>query len=305
MLRRLSSILVLLAAVALAMPAAAPASRMMGHGPGTAGHAGDAIVVVAGDVVVRRGETVESVFVVSGDVTVAGRVDGPVTVLSGDVTVAGAVDGDLFLASGRARLLPSARVTGDVRYGDEEPTIAPGALVGGVVEEEDWPRLTTVAWVAGIVVWLTLSVSAALLGLLLILIAPRAADAVAARSRERVGPTIAIGIAIAIVLPLVVGLAAITVLGLPLAIALGLALLPLAAVAYVASAWALGRLILGPPRNRYLAFLTGISILSVVGLVPIAGVLAWIAAVVFGLGLLGAAIGAAREEPRGEPTGAA
>lgn len=296
MLRRLSSIAALLALVCLAVPAAAPAA-------GASSHGGDAVVVIVGDVLVRPAETVDSVFVVSGDVTVAGRVDGPVTVLSGDVTVAGTVDGDLFLASGRARLLPTARVTGDVRYADKAPLIAAGAVVDGSVEKEDWPRLGAVAWVAGLVVWLTLSVSAALLGLLLILIAPRAADAVAARSRERVGPTIAIGIAIAIVLPLAVGLAAITVLGLPLAIALCLALLPLAAVAYVASAWALGRRILGPPRNRYLAFLAGIGIFSVVGLVPVLGPLIWLAAVVFGLGLLGAAIGAAREEPASAAAG--
>lgn len=293
MTRRLSSAAALLAVLALGFPALAGAAE--------AGGDGDTIVVIVGDVTVERGETVDGVFVVSGDVRVGGRVDGSVSVLSGDVTVSGTIDGDLFLASGTARLLPGAEVTGDLRYGDEAPVIAPQARVDGEVEKEDWPEIGAgIALIAGFAVWLTLSVSAAVLGVLLLLVAPRAADAIAARSRERAGPTIAIGIAIAIVLPLLVALAAITVLGLPLAIGLGLALLPLAAIAYVCSAWALGRRVVGPPRNRYLAFLAGIGILSLVGLVPIAGPLIWIAATVYGLGLLGAAIGAAREGP--EPT---
>lgn len=291
MLRRISSVAALLGALLVAVPAAAA-------GAPASDHDGDVVVVVVGDVSIGPAETVDGVFVVSGDVVVAGEVGGSVIVLSGDVTVSGRVDGDLFTASGRARLLPSAEVTGDVRYGDEEPAIATGARVGGEVEEEDWEDFGAGAlWIAGFAVWLTVSVSAALLGLFLILLAPRAADAVAARSRERLGPLIAIGIAIAIAMPLAVLIAAVTVLGLPLAIGIGLTLLPLGAVAYVASAWALGRRIVGPPRDRYLAFLAGIGILSAVGLIPVLGSLIWLAATVFGLGLIGAAIGAAREEP--------
>lgn len=286
-----STVAALLGALLIAVPAGAAAAPADDHDGGT-------VVVVVGDVVVGPAETVDGVFVISGDVEIAGEVGGSVTVLSGDATVSGRIDGDLFTAAGRTRLLPSAEVTGDVRYGDEEPAIAAGAGVGGEVEEEDWPELGAGAvWVAGFAVWLTVSVSATLLGLLLILLAPRAADAVAARSRERLGPLIAIGIAIAIAMPLAVLIAALTVLGLPLAIGIGLTLLPLGAVAYVASAWALGRRIVGPPRSRHLAFGAGIGILSALGLVPVLGPLIWLAATVFGLGLLGAAIGAAREEP--------
>ncbi len=94
---------------------------------------------------------------------------------------------------------------------------------------------------------------------------------------------------------MLVVLAAVTLVGLPLAIGLGLALLPIGAVAYVASAWALGRVIVKPPRSRYLSFLAGLAILRLLALIPVLGFLVGLAAVVFGLGLLGAAIGAARE----------
>jgi len=215
--------------------------------------------------------------------------------------VSGRIDGDLVMASGRARLLPSAHVSGDVNYTDERPLVAGAAVVRGDVTEEDWQNsLDFLPLVGAFVFWLAVTVSAALLGVLLLLIAPRAADAVSARSRERIGPLIAIGLAITICLPVAAVIAAVTLVGLPLAVGILLALMPLGAVAYVTSAWAMGRRIVGPPRGRVVAFLAGLAILRALALVPILGALVGLAAVVFGLGLLGAAIGAARE-PR-QPT---
>lgn len=293
-MRRVSVLLALLALGALALPSAAAASGAQSDG-------GDAVVVISGDVTVPRGETVEGVFVISGDVRIAGRSDGDVVVLAGDAIVSGRIDGDLVMASGRARLLPSAYVSGDVDYTDERPVVAGAAVVRGDVTEEDWRNsLDVLPLVGAFVFWLAVTVSAALLGVLLLLVAPRAADAVSERSRERIGPLIAIGIAITICLPVAAVIAAVTLVGLPLAVGILLALLPLGAVAYVASAWALGRRIVQPPRGRIVAFLAGLAILRAVALVPILGALVSLAAVVFGLGLLGAAIGAARE-PR-QPT---
>ncbi len=284
----------LLVAVALAAPATACAA-------GAGGDSEDAIVVVSGDVAVERGETVDGVFVASGDVRIGGDVEGDVIVLSGDVVVTGRIEGDLFTAAGTARLLPSAEVGGDVQYGDEHPRVSLDARVRGDVTKQDWPDVGgLVSWVGGIVVWLAISLSLLVLGALLVLIAPRAADALYARSREKAGPTIAIGVAILIVLPLTAFLAAITLVGLPLAFGLGLALLPLGAVAYLASAYALGRRLLGPPRERMLALLAGVAILRLAALVPVLGLLVGLAALVFGLGLIGAAIGAARD-PSDQP----
>jgi cytoskeletal protein CcmA (bactofilin family) len=274
---------------ALAAPAVASAAE-------TDGKAGHAIVVVSGDVSVARGETVDGVFLASGDARIAGEVDGDVVVLSGDVLVSGRIDGDLFTADGKARLLPSAEVTGDVEYGDEHPQVALDARVHGDVTKQDLPDLgDLVPWIGGLLVWLAIGFSALILGALLLLIAPRAADALEARSREKVGPLIAIGIAILIVLPLSALLAGITIFGLPLAFGIGLSLLPLGAIAYVISAYVLGRRIVKPPRHRMLAFVAGLAILRLAALVPILGLLVGLAALVFGLGLVGAAIGAARD----------
>jgi hypothetical protein len=197
--------------------------------------------------------------------------------------------------AGRAHLLPKASVGGDLIYGDERPRIAPTARVEGKVEKEDWNDLGLLPFIGAFVFWLAMTISAAVLGILLLLIAPRAADATFEQARSRFWTAVGIGVAIFIVVPIAIFIATITLLGLPLGIALGLAALPLAAVAYVTAAWALGRAIVKPPRDRILSFLAGLAILRLIALVPVLGVLVWLAAVIVGLGLLGSAIAAARE----------
>jgi hypothetical protein len=274
--------------MALATPAVASAAGAEGNGE-------DAIVVVSGDVTVARGETVDGVFLASGDARIAGHVNGDVIVLSGDVLVSGRIDGDLFTASGKAHLLPSAEVSGDVGYSAERPQVSLDARVHGNVAKQSWPDVGGLLSWFNLFVWLAVSLSLLIFGALLLLIAPHAADSLEARSREKVGPTIAIGIAILIVLPVTAVIAAITFVGLPLAVGIGLSLLPFGSVAYLAAAYALGRRIAKPPRQRMLALVVGLAILRAAALVPYLGTLVGLAALVFGLGLIGAAIGAARE----------
>src|SRR6476659_5324858 len=186
-MRRVSSLVALVFLVALALPAAAPAQ--------TSDHDEDAIVVVSGDVDVPRGK----------------NVDGDVLLISGDALINGRIDGDLTTFGGQAHLLPRAFVGGDVRYGDERPVVAGRAIVRGDVTKEDgFDSLDLLPFIGAFVLWLGIGISMAILGALLLLVAPRAAEAIEARSRERIGPLIAIGIAIAIALPVAGGIAAVT-----------------------------------------------------------------------------------------------
>jgi MFS family permease len=288
-IRRVPSLAVLFVLGVIAFPTVASAAP-------TGSHEGDAVVVISGDVTVPRGEEVDGIVVASGDVRLAGRSDGDVVLFSGDATVSGTIDGDLVTFGGTARLLPSAHVSGDVRYGDERPIVAGTAIVRGDVTKEDWPdSWDFVPFVGAFVLWLAITISMAILGLLMLLIAPRAAAAIEARSRGRVGVLIAIGFAVALALPIAGAIAAVTLVGLPLAFLILLALLPLAGLAYVASAYVLGRRIVKEPKHRVWAFLAGLAVLRVLALVPILGFLAGLAATIFGLGLIAAAIGNARE----------
>lgn len=291
MIRRVSPLAVLVALAALLLPAAAAAE--------TRAEDGDAIVVVSGDVTVPRGESVDGVFIVSGDLRLSGHVDGDVVLVSGDALVSGRIDGSLVTIGGQARLLPQAFVSGNVHYGDERPEVAGAAIVRGDVSREDGlDSVDFLPFISVFLFWVAVGVSMAILGVVLLLIAPRAADALQERSRERAGPVIAIGVAVAISLPVAGAIAAVTLVGLPLGFLILLALLPLGAIAYCVAAWALGRRIVGPPHGRILAFLAGLAILRALALVPIVGFLVGLAAAIFGLGLIGAAIGGAREPKR-------
>jgi hypothetical protein len=244
------------------------------------------------------------VVVADGDVTVAarGEVSGDLVVVSGKVRILGTVKGDAVSIADRAVLGRRASVEGDLLYADKKPTVPRGASVGGDVKRLDVDKATgAVGPAAGAAIWLAVSVSAFLLGLLLLWLFPRAAAAVFEVAGERTGAAVGFGLLAFFLLPILGFILLVTVIGLPLGLLLLLALMPIYAIAYTTSAWALGRRILGPDRNRVLAFLVGLVILRVLALVPILGGIVWFAAAVFGLGLLILAAGRGRRGRPAEP----
>jgi cytoskeletal protein CcmA (bactofilin family) len=262
----------------------------------------DPIVVISGNVAVDRAQTVDGVFVVSGDAAVAGTVTGDVWVLDGDALISGTVEGDVVMASGTAELPDGALVEGDITYGDDEPAISPGATVEGEVSDENWDDAVGVLPVIGFFAfWLAVTISTLVLGIVLVMVAPRAADAVFAQAQSRLLVSIAFGLAVFVAVPVAAVVAAATLLGLPLAIAILLALLPLGAIAYVTTAWVVGRAIVKERSNRVVAFLVGLAILRLLALVPVLGLLVGFAATIVGVGLLVAALGASRVGPAPPP----
>jgi len=260
-------------------------------GTGSASAATDHVVITGG-ATVPAGRTAGDVLVVDGTVRIAGHVTGDVISVSGPVRVTGRVDGDLIAVSDRAFLGSTARVGGDLRYGDERPVLARGASVGGKVSNEDWVDAANGwGWLSLIGWWLAVSVSTLVVGVLLVVLAPAALYAAERAVRERLGVTVAWGLAIAIGVPLLAVLALVTLVGIPFGIALLLAAIPVWLVAYVTSAWMLGRRVL---RNRstspWAALFAGWGILRVLALMPVAGALVGLVATVVGLGALAVAL---------------
>src|SRR5215204_920292 len=147
---------------------------------------GDTIVVITGGATVAEGESVDGVLVVSGDTEISGEVTGDVTVIAEPAVIGS-----------------SARIGGDLRYGDEKPEIASGAQIDGEVSDEGWSDLRPAGWIgwAGwAVFWFALALSSLALGLLLLLIAPRAADSAYRQAREGAWESAAAGLAIFILL---------------------------------------------------------------------------------------------------------
>ena len=260
-------------------------------GAGSASAATDHVVITGG-VVVPAGQTAGDVVVLDGTVSIAGHATGDVVSVSGPVRVTGRVDGDLIAVSDRAFLGPAARVGGDLRYGDESPVLARGASVGGKISKEDWNDAANGwGWLGLLGWWLAVSVSTLIVGALLVLLAPAALYAAERAVRERFGATVGWGVAIAVGVPVLAVLALITLVGIPFGVALLLAAVPLLVVAYVTSAWLVGRRVL---RNRstspWAALFAGWGILRLLALVPALGALVGLAATVVGLGALAVAL---------------
>ncbi len=243
---------------------------------------GDDRIVLVGSVLVDRDETAGNVVVVDGDVTVRGTVEGDVIVVDGDVTIRGTVEGDVVTVAGLATLGRAGRVGGDLVYADEEPVQTPGSRVGGDVEKfdvGDAGLLAAIAWFVGI------TVSMFLLGLILLLLAPKAADAVARTAKSKALVSAGVGLLAFFLIPIIAIAAFFTVVGIPLAVVLLFLVVPLYAISYVTAAFVVGRLVL-KKAARILAFLAGLVILGLLTLIPFAGGLIAFLAVVFGLGVL-------------------
>jgi hypothetical protein len=253
-------------------------------------------VVITGGAVVPVGQTAGDIVVLDGTVNIAGRATGDVVSVSGPVRVTGRVDGDLIAVSERAFLGPTARVGGDLRYGDERPVLASGASVGGDVSNEDWADAASGwGWVSVLGWWLAVSVSTLIVGALLVWLAPGALYAAERAVRERLGASIGWGVALAIGVPLLAVLALVTLVGIPFGVALLLAAIPVLLVAYVTTAWIVGRRVLrSRSTSPWAALLVGWGILRLLALIPVAGGLVGLVATVVGLGALAVALWRAR-----------
>jgi hypothetical protein len=270
----------------LALPAAASAA-------GLAPSKGDQ-VVLSGTVTVPRGEVVDEVVVLHGEATIEGVALGDVIVFDGSIVVTGQVSGSVISVNGPVRLGSSAQVGGDVlaRGAVEAPE---GVKVGGHVRQRVAFMWRMPASVFGrFASWLAVTISALVLGLLVILLVPRAADAASAALQTAPWVSLGWGIGLAVLIPAAALLAVASLVALPFGLVVALALAFVGFVGYVLSAYVVGRLLWGPPRNSAVAFLIGWAIFRAIGLIPYASGITWAVGAVVGLGGAAVAIWRAR-----------
>ena len=245
---------------------------------------GDRRISITGGVVVAAGETIngpvvsvdgsvrvngtvtEDVIVGDGDLRVDGRVDGDVLVVHGDIHITGRVDGDVVAVSGRVIVEDGAHVGGDVvsRFA---PRVAAGTVKGDVkrVNLENIFTGLIVAFLAFL--WISVTVTIAILGLVFVLIFPRAAE-MSAAAGKRVGASFGWGLLVGVVGPMLAALILVTIVGIPLGIGMLSALNVLAPLGYATTALVIGRLwVKGRTTKRTVgAFFAGFGVLRVVAL---------------------------------------
>ncbi len=249
-----------------------------------------------------NGTVKDDVFVGDGRLVIRGRVTGDVLVVSGDALITGRVDGDVVALRGRVTTRDGARVQGDVKS-RRTPDIASGTVRGDVKTLNVGNLFAGFLLVFLVYLWIAVTVSVAILGLLFLLLFPRAADATAAAGR-RFWPTLGWGALIGILGPIVGALLLATIIGIPFGLDILSALNVLAPLGYVASSLVLGRLMVKGTSTggRIGAFFAGFGILRAAALIPGLGFIVWFLACIFGLGALArAAWRAGRRAPEAPP----
>lgn len=283
-------------AIALCGPAAAqsPTPPSPTPRPGADVGLAEDQVMLSGTVAVPRGRAVGEVVVFHGRAIVAGVVAGDVVVLDGPIVIAGQVSGSVVALNGPIRLAATASVRGDV-LGAQSVRLAPGALVGGDVRDgvTFTPRGAFAA-LGALLGGVAIAISALLLLLSFVAIAPRALERVATAARTTPFASAGWGLGVAIALPAAAVAAAVSILGLPLGLSLLLAFGLIALAGYAFAVYAVGRLIVREPRGRFGALLAGWGVAAAVGLVPFLNVVVWAAGSMFGLGAAVVAVWRAR-----------
>jgi hypothetical protein len=282
---------------AIVVTAAVCGSVVVTAGPAAAAtSAGDPPdqVVLSGTVVIPRGEDVGEVVVLHGSARIDGVAHGDVVVFDGPVVVRGQVSGDVIAVDGRVVLATGAQVNGDVSSRGTV-ALAEGVAVSGRVRQHVAYGWRTPFDVVGrFASWLAVSISTLLLGLGLVLLVPRALDAVAGVARSAPWPSAGWAVALAIGIPVTVLLALASLVALPLGLVTLLALALLAFVGYAVAGYAIGRAIRPEPGNRALAFGIGWLVLRAVAAIPVVSGITFGLAAAYGLGATGVATWRAR-----------
>ena len=244
-------------------------------------------IVMNGRLIVAQGDTVDSAVLFHGSATIDGTVTKSVVVFDGPTEISGHVQEDVFVFNGTVTVRSGAQIDGDL-VTSETPTVESGATISGQQQRVSTRFDAGAVGVASrFAWWLGYSVSTLVLGLLLLLFAPRIDAAIVRAMRGRTGASIGFGALVFFLLPIVAVFMLVIVIALPLGLFMLLALALLYTVGYVAGAHAIGRLVVkAPATSRFLAFLAGWAILRVIALVPALGGLVWLLASIFGLGVL-------------------
>jgi len=295
--------------------------------------AGSVIVTSTGSIAGDLGAAAGSVVVegtVDGDVDAAAgsllirdgaRIGGSLSVGAGDVRIDGEVAGDVRAAGDAVRLGPTADVGGNVEYDAETFDRDADATVGGSVTENDDLEVGGAGLPGGFAggpwgggggpsipgwvfpVWGV--VLNAVLGAVVLLVAPGFADRVTALGTTEPAKTGGWGLLTVVGIPIALVVLLISIVGIPLALA-GAVLFGLVLwLATVLGALVVGTglLSLADRRSRWGALALGVVVVGVLGLVPFVGGLGQFVVLVIGLGAFARALGGSGTDGRAPSTG--
>jgi cytoskeletal protein CcmA (bactofilin family) len=212
------------------------------------------------------------------------------------ITISGEVEGNVSLQGLNVRILPSARINGNLTYqSPSQAEIAPEARISGdvtFIQSERPEAMMGQAFAAAGAIWLSVVAGLILLGIVLLLVSPKLPFEAVAQICRRPWASAGLGLAVLLGGPIGMLILVVTGIGLPLAIvmaglyivALALGLLDFAILVGWTCARRIGKGEGAPLLWRIVVLAGGLVALSMIALVPGFGALMLIIVFVMGTG---------------------
>lgn len=261
----------------------------------------DDIVIAGGEVAIRRGFDIGgSAVVAGGELVIETPIPVDLRAGAGTVYLNSSVGGDARLSGDTVTLGPQARIGGDLYYQTENLVIEPGAVVTGerrVLPAQDHSAFES--WGRGAGELFGMMALAAISGFTILVLAiafavPSLMRSSASFIKNRPLQSVGIGALIAIGTPVLIILLFASVIGVPLAmflIAICLAITPVAVAATAFFIGVEGRRLTTKSEAAATGWIArllwpalGALVILLLGMIPFAGILVWIFALLFGLG---------------------
>lgn len=238
----------------------------------------------------KSGTITRDATVMANTAELRGKVGRDVVAAATNLLVAGEVGRNISAEVTNLELASTAKVTGDINYTSNNSLVrANGAVVDGVIRQTTPPPTvnTNVDWFGFIVgLYLYWFVAFLIVGMVIALLLPKALHVVSDRALSSPWWPLLVGFVAAVVVPFVFAVLAATFFGLPLAFIIGIAWCLILLLSGSFFAYFIGRIVLRESTNPLPIMLIGIVILMVLYAIPIINVLAFLATVWYGTGMI-------------------
>lgn len=261
----------------------------------------DDVIAAGGEIIAGQGFDIGgSAVFAGGSVRLEAPVGGDLRIGASEIFVNSAIAGTARLSGESVMLGPQARIGGDLLHRSTGLTVQPGAIIEGrtaALPEPDHSTAEDIGRGAGqlfAIFGLSILISYFILVVLLVVLVPGLMRSASSMMQQRPWQSLGIGFFIALITPLSAFLLVTTVFGAPLGVLLIIMAVALTPIALAVTAYFVGmraRAIATrnpePPQAvsaRILWPVLGALLVFALTLIPLAGLLVWLLAMLFGLG---------------------
>ncbi len=270
------------------------------------------LVLAGSDISIDRDANIEGDFLFGGrEILIDGPIEGYILGGGSMVIINSSVQENVRLGVKNLTLTKAARIGGNLTYYSEnEATIQPGAQIVGSTTHHfpeyrnEIKKIFPFVLLAGIVGKIVGFFMSLIVGLAFILFAPKWMESMADSIQKKTGVSAGWGAVILFAVPVGIVIAMTTVVGIQLATITLFLYLVAISISQIAVSLFIGRLIIGQGKSietkalMFGAFALGLFIIRLIRFIPVAGLIVWLVAILFGLGAMVVAEGARRAEAR-------